>query len=440
MFIGLPENILIQKVQVHYTAINLKNRFLLLIIYITKNIKCLKIAKKYMKPKLVIISILLSQLLMAQTYQKIHKKAILVDTHNDILMKFIDDGYALDDDLNGKTHSDLARWKEGGLDVQVFSVFCDGTKINPYDYANQQMDSLDAVVKRNPSKIKKVANTKEILKTVKQGKIAALFGIEGGHMIENDLGKLTNFYNRGARYMTLTWNNSTDWATSAYDETFTPDLKHKGLTDFGKQIITKMNQLGMIVDVSHIGEQTFWDVLNTTTKPIIASHSSVYALCKHERNLNDEQIKAIAKNGGVIQVNFHPGFIDPDFDAKEIAFFQKYAEELDSLMKNGMDEWHSMDYLYKKYADEAYSMRPPLSVLIDHIDHIAKLVGADYVGIGSDFDGIILTPKELDDVTAYPLITKALVEKGYREKDILKILGGNFLSVLKANEAKYKSK
>jgi len=302
------------------------------------------------------------------------------------------------------------------------------------------MDYLDAVVKRNPSKIEKAANTKEILKTVKQGKIAALYGVEGGHMIENDLDKLTNLYNRGARYMTLTWNNSTDWATSAYDETFTPDLKHKGLTDFGKQIVAKMNQLGMIVDVSHIGEQTFWDVINTTTKPIIASHSSVFALCQHQRNLNDEQIKAIAKNGGVIQVNFHPGFIDPDFDAKEIAFFQKYATEFDSLMKNGTDEWHTMEYLYRKYADEANSMRPPLSMLIDHIDYIAKLVGTDYVGLGSDFDGIILTPKELDDVTTYPLITKALIEKGYSKKDIHKILGGNFLRVLKANEAKNKSK
>lgn len=393
-----------------------------------------------MKLKLVIISILFTQLLMSQTYQKIHKNAILVDTHNDILMKSVDDSYALDEDLKGKTHSDLARWKEGGLDVQVFSVFCDGTQINPYDYANKQMDYLDAVVKRNPSKIEKAANTKEILKTVKQGKIAALYGVEGGHMIENDLDKLTNLYNRGARYMTLTWNNSTDWATSAYDETFTPDLKHKGLTDFGKQIVAKMNQLGMIVDVSHIGEQTFWDVINTTTKPIIASHSSVFALCQHQRNLNDEQIKAIAKNGGVIQVNFHPGFIDPDFDAKEIAFFQKYATEFDSLMKNGTDEWHTMEYLYRKYADEANSMRPPLSMLIDHIDYIAKLVGTDYVGLGSDFDGIILTPKELDDVTTYPLITKALIEKGYSKKDIHKILGGNFLRVLKANEAKNKSK
>ena len=263
-----------------------------------------------MKIKILIICLLISLQLMSQSYKQIHNDALLVDTHNDILMKIVDNGLSLDADLKGKAHTDLARWKEGGLDVQIFSVFCDGTKINPYKYANQQIDSLDAVVKRNPDKIVKVSNTKELLEAVDQNKIAAMFGVEGGHMIENDLEKLEVFYNRGARYMTLTWNNSTDWASSAFDETFDDSLAHKGLTDFGKQVVSKMNQLGMIVDISHVGIQTFWDIVNTTTKPIMASHSSVYALCNHQRNLNDEQIKAIAKNGGVIQVNFHPGFME----------------------------------------------------------------------------------------------------------------------------------
>ena len=389
-----------------------------------------------MKTKIVIIILIITQQVMAQSYKKIHDNAILIDTHNDILMKMVDDGLLMDSNLKGKTHSDLARWKEGGLDVQIFSVFCDGSKVNPFIYANQQMDSLDAVVKRNPDKIVKVANTKELLEAVNQNKIAAMFGVEGGHMIENDLEKLEVLYNRGARYMTLTWNNSTDWATSAFDETFTKDLNHIGLSDFGKQVIHKMNQLGMIVDISHVGVQTFSDVINTTTKPIIASHSSVYALCKHQRNLNDDQIKAIAKNGGVIQINFHPGFIDPSFDEKEKAFFENHKVEFDSLIKTGMDEWNVMDALYHKYAEEANNMRPPLSMLIDHIDYIAKLVGVDYVGIGSDFDGINLTPKELDDVSTYPLITKALVDRAYSQQDINKILGQNFLRVLKANELK----
>lgn len=388
-----------------------------------------------MKFKVLFISLLLIQQLMSQSYKQIHNDAILVDTHNDILMKIVDNGVSIENDLKGKTHTDLNRWKEGGLDVQIFSVFCDGTKINPFAYANQQIDSLDAVVKRNPDKIVKVSNSSELKRAVKRGQIVTMFGIEGGHMIENKLDNLEVFYNRGARYMTLTWNNSTDWATSAFDETLNENLTHKGLTDFGKQVVAKMNQLGVIVDISHVGLQTFWDVINTTTKPIMASHSSVYELCNHQRNLNDDQIKAIAKNGGVIQVNFHPGFIDPDFDKREEAFFLKHNEEKEKLIKEGMDEWYAMDNLYHKYSDEMRAIRPPLSMLIKHIEYIINLVGIDYVGLGSDFDGIQVTPLELDDVACYPLITKALVEKGYSKRDIKKILGENFLRVLKANES-----
>ena len=241
-------------------------------------------------------------------------------------------------------------------------------------------------------------------------------------------------YNRGARYLTLTHNVAPTWATSAADETTNPNLEQKGLTDFGKQVVKRMNELGMMVDISHVGEQTFKDVIEITTKPIIASHSSVYSLVASRRNLKDEQIKAIAKNEGVIMVNFHPGFIDSSFDAKEMAFLEKHSTESDSLIKSGMDEWYTLDYLYNKYSSETAVMRPPLSMLMDHIDYIVNLVGIDYVGLGSDFDGINLTPQQLDDVTTYPLITKALVEKGYSEEDIVKILGSNFLRVLKANE------
>lgn len=369
-----------------------------------------------------------------KTYNEIHNEAIVVDTHNDILMKAADNGIVFDQDLTGKTHSDLDRWKQGGLDVQIFSVYCDGGVDNAYDYANREMDSLDAVVSRNPDKIAKVANYQEMMAAVNENKIAAMFGVEGGHMIEDDLNNLEALYNRGARYLTLTHNVAPTWATSAADETTNPDLAPKGLTEFGKQIVERMNELGMIIDVSHVGEQTFRDVIENTTKPIIASHSSVYSLVASRRNLKDEQIKAIAKNEGVIMVNFHPGFIDSSFNGKEMAFLEKHAIEGDSLMKSGMDEWYMLDYLYKKYDGETAAMRPPLSMLIDHIDYIVELVGIDYVGLGSDFDGINLTPQQLDDVTTYPLITKALVEKGYSEEDIVKILGSNFLRVLKANE------
>lgn len=370
----------------------------------------------------------------SKTYQDIHNEAVVVDTHNDILMKVIDQGVILDQDLTGKTHSDLDRWKKGGLDIQIFSVYCDGGTKQPYALANRQMDSLDAVIARNPTKIIKVANAKAALKAVNENKMAAMFGIEGGHMIENDLNKLEALYNRGARYLSLTHNEAPTWATSAAGETTDPNLPQKGLTDFGIQVIKKMNALGMLIDVSHSGEQTFWDVIKLSNKPIIASHSSVYSIADSRRNLKDDQIKAIAKNGGVIMVNFHPGFIEGSFGAKETAFLKKHAKEVDSLLTSGMDEWYIEDYLYKKYTDEAELIRPPLSKLIEHIDYIVNLVGIDYVGLGSDFDGINITPLELNDVTAYPLITKALVEKGYSEDAIIKILGSNFLRVLKANE------
>jgi membrane dipeptidase len=389
-----------------------------------------------MKLKILIISILMAQQLVAQSYEKIHSDAIMADTHNDFLSKTTDYGFVFDTDLKGKTHSDLARLKQGGVDVQLFSVFCDGDKKEPYAFANRQMDSLDAVLKRNPDKIVKVANSKELYKAVKQNKIVAMFGVEGGHMIENDLDKLTHFYQRGVRYMTLTWNNSTPWATSAYDETFNTALSHKGLTDFGKQVVKKMNDLGMLVDISHVGMQTFWDVIQTTTKPVIASHSSVYALCQHQRNLNDEQIKAIAKNGGVIQVNFYSGFLDNNYMKSKDVFMEKHGVENDSLVKTGMAADLSEAFLFDKYKSEVEPMRVPFSVLIDNIEYIIKLVGVDYVGIGSDFDGIESPPLELDDVTKYPLITKALLEKGYSKQDLNKILGGNFLRVLKANEPK----
>lgn len=369
-----------------------------------------------------------------ETYMKIHNESIVIDTHNDILMKALDQGIMFDQDLTGKAHSDLDRWKKGGLDVQIFSVFSDGGIKNPYLIANMQMNILDSVVARNPNKIVKVFNKNEILQTVKENKIAAMFGVEGGHMIENDLNKLQAFYNRGARYLTLTHNVAPSWATSAADETTKTNLTQKGLTDFGTKVIKKMNDLGMMIDVSHSGDQTFWDVIKISNKPIIASHSSVYSLVNNRRNLKDDQIKAIAKNGGVIMVNFHPGFIDSSFDKKESAFLEKHTLEVDSLIKNGMDEWNMIDYLYKKYSDETEIMRPPLSKLIDHIDYIVKLVGVDYVGLGSDFDGINLTPLQLDDVTTYPIITKELLNKQYNREDVVKILGSNFLRVLEANE------
>ncbi|MEO6356092.1 MAG: dipeptidase [Ferruginibacter sp.] len=373
----------------------------------------------------------------AQSYKKIHFDAVLVDSHNDIPSSTIEKKVQFDTDLKGKTHSDLNRMKEGGIDVQVFSIFCGPEQEHPYAFANREIDSVYAWCNRNPGKMMLVKTPAQLQQSVKANKLAAMLGVEGGHMIENDLNKLDTLFNRGARYMTLTWNNSTDWATSAADETLKGDsLKHKGLTDFGKQVVKRMNDLGMMVDISHNGEQTFWDVINTTTKPIIASHSSVWNLCKHRRNLKDDQIKAIGKNGGVIDLNFYAGFIDSTYEAKAMAFVAKHKSAVDSLIALKIQPDYAAIMVGEIYKDEVRAFRPHLSVLMDHLDYIVKLIGVDHVGLGSDFDGIEAPPLELDGVEDYPLVTKALVERGYSEKDIRKILGGNFIRVFKANAVK----
>lgn len=265
---------------------------------------------------LIFFLLLTQTFAMAQAYEKIHFKYILVDTHNDFLSKAVEEHVAFDSNLKGITQSDLGRMLSGGIKVQIFSIFCDEHygKGSAFAYANRELDSLYAIAARNPQSMQIVYSYKELMKAVKDHKLACLSGVEGGHMIEDNLDYLDSFYKRGVRYMTLSWNNSTSWSTSAMDETqHTFMATPYGLNAFGKRVVKRMNELGMMVDVSHVGEKTFWDVIANTTKPVIASHSSVYALCPVFRNLKDDQIRAIAKNGGVIQVNFFSGFLDSTF-------------------------------------------------------------------------------------------------------------------------------
>jgi membrane dipeptidase len=389
----------------------------------------------------ILLLLLLPSFVFCQKYKKIHKAAILVDTHNDIPSSAIEKRVAFDTDLRGKTHSDLNRLFAGGIDAQLFSIFCGGEQKEPYAFANQEMDSVYAWANRNPAKMMLVYTPADFKKAIKEKKLATMFGVEGGHMIENDLAKLEALYKRGMRYMTITWNNSTPWATSAADETSPNPSKggglnsegKKGLTEFGRTVIKRMNELGVMVDISHVGEQTFWDITKLTTKPIIASHSCVWNLCPHRRNLKDEQIKAIAKSGGVIFLNFYAGFIDSTYEAKRNQLLQQYKPEIDSLIKTNMQPDYARIITAEKYKDQLLSIRPSLSVLLDHLDYIVKLVGVDHVGMGSDFDGIESPPLELNGVEDYPLITKALLERGYSKKDIRKILGGNFMRVFEAN-------
>ena len=389
----------------------------------------------YKKINIFLFLFFVIQVNYGQSYKKLHQKSIVVDTHNDILNKCFDRGYSFDQDLTGKTHSDLNRFKQGGIDVQVFSVWCDGKQVNPFKYANRQIDTLYATALRNPDKMQIVFSSHELMRTVKKKKLAAMIGVEGGHMMENDLDKLDSLYKRGARYMTLTWNNSSPWATSAMSETRDSTLRQpKGLNEFGKSVVRRMNELGMLVDISHVGERTFWDAINTTTKPVLASHSSVYTLCPSFRNLKDDQIKAIGKNGGVIHLNFYSGFLDSTYEKKDAVFSRRRRAERDSLLKINPEPYYANEFLYQKYKNEVQAMKAPFHLLFDHLDYIVKLIGVDHVGLGSDFDGINSTPQLLNGVIDFPLITKELLARGYSKKDIKKILGGNFLRLLKANE------
>lgn len=373
-------------------------------------------------------TLFLSASLRAQDAVKIHRDALVFDTHNDVLSASIMQGKDIGKRI-GTGHTDLPRMREGGINVQVFSVWCSEKydKGTAFAYANQQIDSLMKLIHNYPDAIALATDRVSILRTTGQGKIAAVIGVEGGHMIEERLDYLDSLYQRGARYLTLTWNNSLSWATSANDEMRNPEkLSHKGLNDFGRAVIRRMNELGMMVDLSHVGRQTFFDALETTSKPVLVSHSNAYAVMAHPRNLQDDQIKAIANNGGVICVNFYSGFLDPAHYSKINKLYDKYVG--DSVKR-------SNDAKFAKLPGEAKdALRPPLALLLDHIDYMVDMAGIDHVGIGSDFDGISSTPKGLDDCRDFPKITEALVQRGYTETDIQKILGGNVLRLMEAQE------
>ena len=389
-----------------------------------------------MKLFLLFLSFLSVNFIQAQSIKKIHRKAILVDTHNDVLSSSVLEGKDISHRLT-TGQSDLDRWKEGGVDVQFFSVWTDRTPRNKEGFfkdANQEIDSLEIITLRNPFRMSLATTYKQVKKGIRQNKFVALIGVEGGHMIENDLNKLDSLYKRGMRYMTLTWNNSTNWATSAMDETQHADsLPHKGLSDFGKQVVRRMNELGVIVDLSHVGEQTFYDAIATTSKPVLLSHSSVWNICPVFRNVKDDQIKAVARNGGVICINFYSGFLDSNFARKMDQLEGTEGKRIKDSLGQNYDAAKLNEIWAKYFSKQLEPYRPSVSKLVDHIDYIVKLVGDNYVGIGSDFDGVSSLPVGMDDVTKYPLITRELKRRGYSNKSIKKILGGNVMRVMKAD-------
>jgi len=369
----------------------------------------------------------------SENWKKLHQQALVVDLHTDVLLRV-----SRGEDISKRTshgHVDLIRLKEGGVDVQFFAVWPNPFLYKPgkmYHESMRMIDNLHALVKKNARLLAFVAHPEEIQQAVNQGKIAACIGLEGGTTIENSLQKLEKFYRRGVRYLTITWNDSPEWATSAKDETDPYFKRQKGLTVFGKKLVRKMNELGMMVDISHSGEQTFWDVLEVSNKPVIASHSSVWNFSHHFRNLKDEQIKALAAKGGVIFINFYPGYLDGEFRIAYKKFKESAKAKMDSLASLYGD--HSAAY-YRERKRYIYQQMdaalPDVKKVVDHIDYIVQLVGEDFVGLGSDYDGIPIAPKGLEDVSKMPAITKELLERGYSEASIRKILGGNFMRVFR---------
>lgn len=371
----------------------------------------------------------------------IHDSAILVDTHADTPQRFLDGSFDIGStDPRDLGHISLDKARAGNLGAEFFSIWVDPVT-NQGHFAQHTFDLIDSVYEqaaRHPDRMMMAFSVEDIERAHKQQKLAALMGIEGGHSIENDIHLLRDYYRLGVRYMTLSWSNTNEWADSSGDLDDPKVQHHNGLTDFGKQVVLEMNRLGMIVDISHVADKTFWDTIATTKAPVIASHSSARALCDAPRNMTDDMLKAVARNGGVVDVNFFSGFVDQNYwnAAKaqrkdEDAAVQAYLETVKAAGKpvSFIDE----DRITREW--QAKIPRPPLKSLIDHIDHIAKVAGVDHVGFGSDFDGVSgATPEGMDSAADLPKITQALLDRGYTAEDIQKILGGNVIRVFREVE------
>ena len=373
--------------------------------------------------------------------REIHDSAIVVDTHADTPQRFLDENYDIGStDPNDHGHISLDKAKAGNLGAEFFSIWVD-PESNQGHFARHTLDLIDSVYEqaaRHHDRMMMAFSTDDIERAHREHKLAALLGIEGGHSIENDIHLLRDFYRLGVRYMTLTWSNTNEFADSSGDINDSKVAHHNGLTDQGKQIVLEMNRLGMLVDVSHVADKTFYDAIAVTKAPIIASHSSARALTDHPRNMTDDMLRAMAKNGGVVQVNFYDAFIDETYRKADTA----QAKDRDAAVKAYTDQLKAagktVTYLDRDRIEREWAAkipRPPLSSLIDHIDHIAKVAGIDHVGLGSDFDGVSgATPQGIDSAADLPKITQALLDRGYSADDIRKILGENLLRVFRETE------
>ncbi|MFI5173902.1 MAG: membrane dipeptidase [Terriglobia bacterium] len=366
--------------------------------------------------------------------RKIHGSAIVIDTHSDTSSETVN-GFDIATQ-DSKNMEDVGKLRSGGMGAQFFAAYVGEKYVKTNQSAHRAMEMIDTIrfdiVAKHPEAFALATTADDIERIHKQGKIAALIGVEGGHAIEDSLRLLRDFYALGVRYMTLTHVNTNNWADSSGDIDKPEVNHHNGLTDFGREVIHEMNRLGMMVDISHVSDKTFYDVLAATKAPVIASHSSCRALASLPRNMTDDMIKALARNGGVIQINFGCEFLS-----------QRSADE-------GVKRWQAMEAFQEKYKNDPEKVKeeqkrlmedyrknvPPatLDEVVAHIDHVKKLVGIDYVGLGSDFDGVTCTPVGLEDASKLPNVTQALLDKGYSAEEIRKVLGGNTLRLMRAVE------
>jgi len=376
----------------------------------------------------------------------VHRSAIVIDTHADTPQRFVDENFDMGGPLNGG-NLNLDSAKKGNLGAEFMSIWVEPTLFKDH-YARRTLVLIDAVkdqVARHPDQMMFVATPAGIEAAHREHKLAVLMGIEGGHSIENSLALLRQYYALGVRYMTLTWSNSTDWADSSgdIDNTSIPHTK-EGLSEFGKDVVYEMNRLGMMVDISHVSDRTFFRTLVITRAPVIASHSAARALCDAPRNMTDDMLRAVAHSGGpdskggVVQVNFYSAFVSQAYRDAQKAQKPEVDKAVQALKDKAKSEGKEATYeeiskVQRQYADRI--PRPPLSALIDHIDHIAKVAGVEHVGIGTDFDGVDgQLPEGIDSAADLPKITAALMERGYSAEDCRKILGGNLLRVFREVE------
>jgi membrane dipeptidase len=364
--------------------------------------------------------------------RRIHREAILVDGHNDLPYQFREKGDLSFERIDitrpqPRLHTDIPRLRQGGVGAQFWSAYVSTHTMKTGTAVRETLEQIDVIrrmVQVHPETFEMAYGVDDILRIHKQGKIASLIGIEGGHSIDNSLGVLRMLYALGARYMTLTHTESLDWADSATDEP-----KCHGLSPFGEQVVLEMNRLGMLVDISHVSVETMKAALRVSRAPVIASHSSAYAVAPHPRNVPDDVLRLVAKNGGVVMVNFYPGFITPEGARASREMFRTYRE-LKARYPNAKDLQTAMEQWVKEHPVPRGSVHN----VVDHIEHIIKVAGIDHVGLGSDFDGINSVPYQLEDVSCYPNVTQELLNRGYSKEDILKVLGGNLLRAFRTAE------